>query len=54
MFDIVFDYRRNDIGFFLSPGGGVQGNVLDAGLSPASAPAPRGAPSRRSGIPART
>ena len=33
MFDIVFDYRRNDIGFFLSPGGGVQVNVLDAGLS---------------------
>jgi outer membrane protein OmpA-like peptidoglycan-associated protein len=33
MFDVVFDYRRNDIGFFVSPGGGVQGNVLDAGLS---------------------
>jgi hypothetical protein len=33
MLDIVFDYRRNDIGFFISPGGGVQLNALDAGLS---------------------
>ena len=23
MFDVVFDYRRNDIGFFISPGGGI-------------------------------
>ncbi|HET8951191.1 MAG TPA: hypothetical protein VFN44_11795, partial [Solirubrobacteraceae bacterium] len=33
MLDIVFDYRRNDIGFFVSPGVGVQVNALDAGLS---------------------
>ena len=31
MLDIVFDYRRNDIGFFLSPGGGIQGNVARRG-----------------------
>ncbi len=27
MFDIVLDYRRNDIGFFLSPGAGAAGSL---------------------------
>jgi outer membrane protein OmpA-like peptidoglycan-associated protein len=33
MFDVVFDYRRNDIGFFLSPNAGLQVNSLDASLT---------------------
>jgi len=33
MLDVVLDYRRNDIGFFLSPGFGAQGTLLDEGLS---------------------
>ena len=33
MLDVVLDYRRNDIGFFFSPGATLQGSLVDASVT---------------------
>jgi hypothetical protein len=32
-FEVVLDYRRNDVGFFVGPGAGAQANVGDLGVT---------------------